>query len=78
MTFKATKVEAVPKDSKDTNYTDLATFKDISKYDDARAALRPWAIYAVRYLESQPGETGRVRAIDRDLKLNKEPKEIMA
>ena len=32
----------------------------------------------VRYLETQPGETGRVRAIDRDLKLHEEPKEIMA
>ena len=44
MAFKATKVQAVPKASKQTNFTDLATFKDVSKYEDAREALRPWAV----------------------------------
>jgi hypothetical protein len=78
MGFKATKVQVVPKESKNSNFTDLAVFKDISKYEDAREALRPWAIYVVRYFETQPGETGRIRAIDRDLKLHKAPKEIMA
>ncbi len=77
MGFKATKILPVHKDSKDTHFTDLATFKDVSKYEDARAALRPWAIYAARYLETLPGQTGRVREIDRDLKLNREPKDVM-
>ena len=49
MAFKATKVQVVPKGSKDSNFTDLAVFKDISKYEDAREALRPWAIYVVQY-----------------------------
>ncbi len=70
MGFKAPKVLTVAKDSKDTNFTDLATFKDVPKYEDARAALRPWAIYVARYLETLPGKTGRVREIDRDLKLH--------
>ena len=79
MAFKATKVQVVPKGSKDTNYTSLATFKDVSKYEDAREALRPWAVYVVRYLQGEPGQMGRVRAIDRDLKLQKpQVKDVMA
>ena len=79
MGFKATKVEIVPKGSKDTNYTSLATFKDVSKYEDAREALRPWAVYVVRYLQGEPGQMGRVRAIDRDLKLQRpQVKDVMA
>jgi hypothetical protein len=71
MAFKATKVQAVPKNSKDSKFTNLATFKVVSKYEDAREALRPWAVYVVQYHETQPGQMGRVRAIDRDLKLHK-------
>ena len=79
MGFKATEVEIVPKGSKDTNYTSLATFKDVSKYEDARENLKPWAVYVARYLQSEPGQTGRVRAIDRDLKLQRpQVKEVMA
>ena len=79
MAFKATKVQPVPKESKETNFTDLSVFKDIGKYEDARANLRQWAVIAVKYLEGQAGMTGRVRAIDRELKFHKEvPKEEMS
>ena len=44
-----------------------ADFGDKLVYEDAREALRPWAVYVVRYLQGEPGQMGRVRAIDRDL-----------
>ena len=50
--FKATKVQAVDKDSKDTDFTDIAVFQDVGKYEDARINLRPWAILAVQHLEN--------------------------
>ena len=71
MAFKATKVQAVPKDSKKTEFTDEAVIRDIAKYEDARLNLKPWAILAVQFLEKQPGNTGRVREIDRALGLQK-------
>ena len=69
--FKATKVQPVNKNSQDTDFTDIAVFKDVSRYEDARVNLRPWAILAVKHLETQPGMTGRVREIDRALGLHK-------
>ena len=69
--FKATKVQPVNKNSQDTDFTDIAVFKDVSSYEDARVNLRPWAILAVKHLETQPGMTGRVREIDRALGLHK-------
>ena len=50
--FKATKVQVVDKDSRDTDFTDIAVFKDIGLYEDARINLRPWAILAVQHLEN--------------------------
>ena len=61
------KVQAVPTTSKDASELppDLSLLRDPKQYDDARAALRPYALKVFDDLNQRPGKSAAVRDITR-------------